>query len=79
MSSRVPDGTAAAIVEAARVRTLVSEARASLRDAARRVARAGLEARANARVMKVFSEAAELTDQYLERALDDLAQARGQT
>lgn len=76
MKSDAPESRAQSIVDQSRVRTLVSEARASLKDSARRVARAGLESQADARVLKLYSEAVELAEQALERALDSLA-ARG--
>lgn len=74
MQSGAPDSRAQSIVDQARTRTLVAEARESMRDSARRVARAGLEARADARVLKIFSEAVALTEVALERALESLAE-----
>jgi hypothetical protein len=74
MSNRAPDSRAQSIVDHAHARTLVAEARESLRDCARRVARAGLEARANPRVLKIFTDAVELTEGALDRALESLAE-----
>lgn len=76
---RLPDPGAAAIIRQERIRKSISEARASLKDSSRLVARAALDAGVSQRVMQVFAEAVEMTDEYLARALDDLAQPERQT
>lgn len=56
-------------------RAQVASARTALKAAARDVA---LAVHADPRAMRVFAQAAELADDYLARAIDDLARAEAQ-
>lgn len=76
---RLPESGAQEIIRRERVRKSLSEARGALKDCSRLVARAALDAAVDPRAMKVFSEAVELADEYLARALDDLAQPERRT
>lgn len=63
-------------LEAARAQ--VASTRTALKVVARDVAHAALAVHADPRAMRVFAQAAELADDYLARAIDDLARAEAQ-